>query len=115
MHGMEVKQRSRTGEMMNTRQLGFFGLAALGLALAAPVQAAPDYVDGAFVVAQRDRDDEARRDKRDAGRDAGKDDRRSPRREAEREDPQGYGYGYERRHQKESEPEDPDSRPRGRR
>lgn len=100
---------------MNTRQLGFFGLAALGLALATPVQAAPDYVDGAFVVAQRDRGDEARRDKRDASRDAAKDDRRSPRREAEREDPQGYGYGYERRHQKESEPEDPDSRPRGRR
>jgi hypothetical protein len=111
MHSMEVKQRPETGGMMNTRQLGFFGLAALGLALAAPVQAAPDYVDGAFVVAQRDRNDEARRDKRDAG----KDDRRRPKREAEREDPQGYGYGYERRHQKEREPEDPDSRPRGRR
>jgi hypothetical protein len=111
MHSMEVKQRPETGETLNTRQLGFFGLAALGLALAAPVQAAPDYMDGAFVVAQRDRGDEARRDKRDAG----KDDRRRPRREAEREDPQGYGYGYERRHQKEREPEDPDSRPRGRR
>ncbi|MCL5059619.1 MAG: hypothetical protein M1449_03340 [Candidatus Thermoplasmatota archaeon] len=93
---------------MNARQLGMFGLAALGLALAAPVQAAPDFMDGAFIVAERDRADEDRQDRRDAR----KDERRAPRREAGREEPQGYGYGYERRQQQRFEDED---RPRGRR
>lgn len=93
---------------MNARQLGMFGLAALGLALTVPVQAAPDFMDGAFIVAKRDRADEVRPDPRDAR----KDDRAS-RREA-RDEPQGYGYGYgyERRQQKRFEDED---RPRGRR
>ena len=91
---------------MNTRQLGIFGLAALGLALAAPVHAAPDSLDGAFMVAKRDRGDEVRQDPRDAR----KDDRRASRREAEREEPQGYGYGYERRQKQRFED---DSRPRG--
>ena len=91
---------------MNTRQTWIFGLAALGLALAVPVQAAPDFMDGAFIVAKRDRADEVRPDPRDAR----KDDRAS-KREA-RDEPQGYGYGYERRQQKRFEGED---RPRGRR
>ena len=94
---------------MNARQLGIIGLAALGLALAAPVQAAPDFMDGAFIVAKRDRDDETRRDVR---RDERRDDRRASRREAEREEPQGYGYGYERRQQHRFEEDD---RSRGRR
>jgi len=93
---------------MNARQLGIFGLAALGLALAAPVQAAPDFMDGAFIVAKRDRADEVRQDRREAR----KDDRRAARREAEREEPQGYGYGYERRQQQRFEDE---GRPRDRR
>ena len=93
---------------MNARQLGMFGLAALGLALTVPVQAAPDFMDGAFIVAKRDRADEVRPDPRDARTD----DRRGNRRDAEREEPRGYGYGYERRQQKRFEDED---RPRGRR
>ena len=96
---------------MNTRQLWISGLAVLGLALAAPVQAAPDLMDGAFIVAKRERGDEVRPDRRDAR----KDERSASRHEAEPEEPRGYGYGYERRHQKEREPEDPDNRPRGRR
>ena len=91
---------------MNTRQLWMFGLAALGLAITVPVQAAPDFMEGAFMVAKRDRADEVRPDPRDAR----KDDRAS-KREA-RDEPQGYGYGYERRQQKRFEGED---RPRGRR
>lgn len=97
-----------TLKVMNTRQFGFFGLAALGLALAAPVQAAPDLMDGAFLLAKRDRVEDVRPDPRDAR----KDDRRAPRRDAEREEPQGYGYGYERRQQQRFEEDD---RPRGRR
>lgn len=93
---------------MNARQLGIIGLAALGLALTAPVQAAPDFMEGAFIVAKRDRADEVRQDRREAR----KDDRRAARRQAEREEPQGYGYGYERRQQQRYEDE---GRPRGRR
>ena len=93
---------------MNTRHTLIFGLAALGLALAAPVQAAPDLMDGAFIVAERDRGDEVRPEPRDAR----KDKRRATKREAEPEEPQGYGYGYERRQQQRSEEQD---RNRGRR
>jgi len=93
---------------MNARQLGIFGLAALGLALAAPVQAAPDFMDGAFIVAQRDRTEEARKERREAR----KDERRATRRDAGHEEPQGYGYGYERRQRERSEDGD---RSRGRR
>ncbi|HBU30085.1 MAG: hypothetical protein A2X71_01125 [Thiobacillus sp. GWE1_62_9] len=93
---------------MNTRKTWIFGMAALGLALAAPVHAAPDFIDGAFMVAKRERADEVRPDPRDARRD----DRRANRRDAEREEPRGYGYGYERRQQQRFEDED---RPRGRR
>ena len=96
---------------MNTRQLWISGLAALGLALAAPVQAAPDWMDGAFIVAKRDRGDEVRPDQRDAR----KDERRASKREAEAEEPQGYGYGYERRQQKQQQRMEDDSRARDRR
>ena len=93
---------------MNTRHIGILGLAALGLAMAAPVQAAPDFMEGAFVVAKRDQVDEVRPDPRDDRRDT----RRAGRREAEREEPQGYGYGYERRQKQRPEADD---RSRGRR
>ena len=92
---------------MNTRQLGIFGLATLGLALAAPVQAAPDFMDGAFIVAKRDRADEVRQDQRDSRRDERRDARRD-----RGDEPQGYGYGYERRQQQRFEE---DNRARGRR
>ena len=94
---------------INTRHTWIFGLAALGLAIAAPVQATPDFMDGAFMVAKRDQRDEARQDQRDTR----KDERRPSRREAERDEPRGYGYGYERRQQQPIDEED--SRPRGRR
>ena len=96
---------------MNIRQLWISGLAALGLALAAPVQAAPDLMDGAFIVAKRDRGDEVRPDRRDAR----KDERRAVKREGETEEPQGYGYGYERRQQKQQQRPEDGSRPRDRR
>ncbi len=92
---------------MNTRHFGIFGLAALGLALAAPVHAAPDYVDGPIIVAKRDRDDQ-----QETRRDVRKDERRATRQDAERDDAQGYGYGYERRQQQRTEEDD---RSRGRR
>ena len=93
---------------MIKRQLWIFGLATLGLALAAPVQAAPDFMDGSFIVAKRDQADEVRPDQNDTR----KDKRRASKREAEREEPQGYGYGYERRQQERIEE---DNRTRGRR
>ena len=96
---------------MNTRQLWISGLTVLGLALAAPVQAAPDWMDGAFIVAQRDRGDEVRPDQRDAR----KDERRATKREADAEEPQGYGYGYERRQQKQKQRMEDDGRSRDRR
>ncbi len=90
------------------RHIGILGLAALGLAVAVPVQAAPDLMDGAFFVAKRERTDEVRQDPRDDRRD----DRRATRRDAGREEPEGYGYGYERRQQQRNQDDD---RPRGRR
>jgi len=89
------------------RNCWVIGLAALGLAVAAPVQAAPDFREGAFIVAKQDRSEEARTDQRDAGKDA----RSTARRKTDRDEPQGYGYGYERRQQQRGEEE---SRSRGR-
>lgn len=95
---------------MNTRQLWIFGLTTLGLALAAPVQAAPDWMDGALIVAQRDRGDGIRPGQRDA-----RDERRASKHEAEAKEAQGYGYGYERRQQKQKQRREDDSRTRDRR
>jgi hypothetical protein len=93
---------------MNARLTWVFGLAGLGLVAAIPVQAAPAFMDGGFIVARRDRGDEDRRQQRDVRQD----DRREPRRDAGRDESQGYGYGYERRQQQQFEQ---DSRQRGRR
>jgi hypothetical protein len=95
---------------MNTRHNWIFGLAGLGLVIAAPVQAAPDFLDDAIIVAKRDQVDEARPDPRDVRKDKGG--RRATKREIENEEPRGYGYGYERRQQRGSED---DSRNRSRR
>lgn len=98
---------------MKTQTTWIFGLAALGLALAAPVQAAPNYMDDAFIVARNDKGNDARYDQGDSRKDKDNKDKRSKSRdEAEREGSQGYGYGYERRQQERNEE---DSRPRGRR
>jgi hypothetical protein len=96
----------KTTPGMTTRRLTLLGLAALGLTVGAPVHARHDFSDGPFVVAKRDRDEEARRDRRDEGREVRRD-----RREAESEEPRGYGYGYERRQQQRDEE---DERRRGR-
>lgn len=94
---------------MTTRYNWIFGLAGLGLAIAAPAQAAPNhFMEDVIILAKRDQADDARKDPRDTRTD----DRRANRRDAEREEPRGYGYGYERRQQQRSEADD---RPRGRR
>jgi len=82
---------------MNTRLNWIFGLAGLGLAVATPVHAAPDFMEDAFIVAQRDQGDEVRQDRR-GGR---KDGQRAAKREAGRDEAPGYGYGYERRQQQD--------------
>jgi hypothetical protein len=99
---------------MKTRQTWIFGLATLGLALAAPVQAAPHFMDDAFIVAKGDRADAFRQERRDP-RDvqSEEDKRRATKRADEHDQPDGYGYGYERRHRQQGFEED--SRPRGRR
>jgi hypothetical protein len=105
------KRNNATTEMettMNTRHNWIFGMAVLGLALTAPVQAAPDFMDGAFIVAERDQAEAVRPDQRDSR----KEKRRESKREAEREEPRGYGYGYERRQKQQS---DEDSHPYDRR
>lgn len=87
------------------RSAVLFGLAALGLALTTPVQAGPNRMDDAFIVARRDHGNDVRQDRRDVRRDEHSDEyrRRAPKREAEYEEPEGYGYGYERRHQEDFE------------
>ncbi|NDP48171.1 MAG: hypothetical protein GZ085_07230 [Sulfuriferula multivorans] len=87
---------------MNARNNLILGAAVLGLALAAPVQAAPDFIEGSFIVAKRDQPDDARQDKRETR----KSDRRDSKHEAGRETPPGYGYGYERRQQEKNEQDD---------
>jgi len=110
LQSVEAKQRNhRNGETMNTRQLAIFGLAALGLALAAPVQAAPDSMEASFVVAKNDRNDNFRDDRRDDR----KDDRRNLKRDDDDRD--AYGYGYERRKQKHDDDDDDRNRSRDRR
>lgn len=96
---------------MTTRHNWIFALAGLALVIAAPVQAAPNFMDGVIIVAKRDRVDEVRQDQRDSRRDERRDERRDARRDRG-EEPQGYGYGYERRQQQRFEE---DNRTRGRR
>lgn len=96
---------------MKTQQTWIFGLVVLGLALAAPVQAAPNYWEDAFIVARNDRGGDARDTQGDSRNDK-KNKRSKSRDEAEREEQQGYGYGYERRQRERIED---DSRSRGRR
>lgn len=81
---------------MNSRHNGILGLTVLGLALAGPVHAAPDFMDDAFIVARAEGAHQGPRDAR-------KNERSTPQRGVEREEPRGYGYGYERRHQREHE------------
>jgi len=95
---------------MNTRHNWIFGLAGLGLVIAVPVQAAPDFLGDVIIVAKRDQAEDARPDLRDGRQD--KAGRRESKREVESEEPQGYGYGYERRQRRGSEE---DSRNRDRR
>lgn len=78
---------------MHTRHPGRLALAVLGLALAAPVQAAPGFLDGAIIVASQDHGDKRAPDPR-------KHDRESSKRA---DDDGAYGYGYERRQQKRDE------------
>lgn len=85
---------------MNARTYGIFGLAALGLALAGPVHAAPDFADGLIILVKQDRYDD-----RDVRRDDRYDDRRSIRRDDDDDD---YGTGYERRKQKRDDRDDDD-------
>jgi hypothetical protein len=109
---MEAKQRDQEMEnSMTKRQNGILGLATLGLLLAAPVHAAPDFMTGGFVVARHERADEPREPRLER-RDVRRDERRDTRREIDRDEPRGYGYGYERRQQQRDEPE---GRPRDRR
>jgi hypothetical protein len=82
---------------MNTRNVGILGLAALGMILTAQVQAAPNFMEGSFIVAKRDQVEEPRQDQRDTG----KDKHRASKQEVEGDEPQGYGYGYERRQQQQ--------------
>ena len=96
---------------MNARHHWIFALAGLGLAIAAPVHAAPNFMGDTIIVARRDRAEEPRRDPRDFRRDERRDERRDAWRGRDG-DPQGYGYGYERRQQRQFEE---DNRARGRR
>lgn len=87
---------------MNMRHHWIFGLAGLGLVMAAPVQARPDHMQDMIVVTKNDRSEEARPQSRDDR----KADRRASRQRSEREEAQGYGYGYERRQRERSEEDD---------
>lgn len=78
---------------MKTRFTLMIGMAAISLMMALPAQAAPDYVDNAYMNAKRNIDDGVSRDRQDPDRE----NRKSKRRNVEDDDPQGYGYGYERR------------------
>jgi hypothetical protein len=96
---------TETETMMNARTYGMFGIATLTLALAAPVQAAPDILDGLIILAKQDRSDE---------RDVRRDDRSDERRNLKRDDDDEYGTGYERRKQKRDDRDGDDDRKRRR-
>jgi hypothetical protein len=99
---------------MNTRHYWLIGLASLGLTLAIPVHAAPEFMNGGFIVAERDQANDARMNRREGRREARRDERPAPGRDAERDEPRGYGYGYERRQKQRSDANE-DTRPRDRR
>ena len=96
---------------MRTRHGWIFGLAGLGLVMAIPAQAAPNFMDGVIIVAKRDRADASRQDRRDQ-RATRQDERRDAGRNDVRDESERYGYGYERRQQRKYEDDD---RPRDRR
>jgi hypothetical protein len=103
MRNVEANQGDHgKGEIMKTRITLLIGIAGMSLMVALPAQAAPDYVDSADMIAQRNIDDGARRSRQEADQDG----RKSYRRDAERDDPEGFGYGYERR-QRESGSQEP--------
>jgi hypothetical protein len=109
MQSVEAKQGDHgKGEIMKTQITLLIGIAGVSLMMALPAQAAPDYVDSDYMIAQRNIDDGARRSRQDEGRDG----RKSYRRDAERDDPEGFGYGYERR-QRESGSQEPVRQDRG--
>ena len=91
---------------MTTRNTWMLGLAALGLALAAPAQANPDGLDGSFMVAARDTRDDARQEPRTENKDT-----RNSKRDTRRDEPSSYGYGYERR-QQQDQPDNKGNAPR---
>ena len=97
---------------MKTTNTWIFGLAALGLALAAPVQAAPNDLDGFIMLAKNDKGNESRYDREDNRKSKQPDKKGSSKYEADDREPQGYGYGYERRQMERNEEE---NRSRGRR
>jgi hypothetical protein len=112
MRSVEAKHATtETETTMNARTTWMFGLAGLGLALVAPVHAAPNtYLDGAFFAARQEVERDARRDAREPRRDERR--TRKGEAEAETENERGYGYGYERRKERR---EEEDSHTRGRR
>lgn len=87
---------------MKTRPALILGLIASSLLMTAPAQAEHGYPAGAFVIAKRDADDNARADER----------RRDSRRTTGAPNDRGYGYGYERR---QRDPEADESAPEQRR
>lgn len=89
---------------MNGRQFWLFGLTSLGVVLALPVQAAPNFLRGPFIHVEQSRGGETRRQRQESGdtREEGPAEnsrRRSAAQNAPADEPQEYGYGYERRHQ----------------
>lgn len=96
---------------MKTTNTWIFGLAALGLALAAPVQAAPNDMNEFIMLAKNDKGNDPSYD-RDDNRKSKQDKKGSSKYESDDREPQGYGYGYERRQMERNEEE---SRSRGRR
>lgn len=96
-----VTQERKT---MKTRPALILGLIASSLLMTAPApaQAEHGYPAGAFVIAKRDADDNARADER----------RRDSRRTTGAANDRGYGYGYERR---QRDPEAGESAPEQRR
>ena len=86
-------------------------LAVLGLASAAPALAAPNYMEGAFIVVKQTHGKESYPEQRDRSKNDSRDDRRASGNKDDHDEQEPYGYGYERRQQQRNEN---DSRTRGR-